>query len=71
MYDVDLRYRSHEQKRTEKTHRMTEFARYELDGTELTTEAEREEIAERLDFTEVPLAFVKDPFKSEIEFFEA
>ena len=70
-YDVHLRYRSHEQKRTEKTRRITELARYVLDGTEMTTEAEREEIAERLNFTEVPLAFVRDPFKSDIEFFEA
>ncbi len=70
-YDVDLLCRQHEQKWTEKTHRITEFARYVLDGTEMTTEAEREEIAVRLDFTEAPLAFVRDPFKSDIEFFEA
>ncbi len=56
-YHVDLRYRLHEQKWTEKPHRITEFARYVLDETEMTTEAEREEIAERLDFTEAPLAF--------------
>ena len=70
-YDVHLRYRSHEQKRTEKTRRITELARYVLDGTEMTTEAEREEIAERLDFTEAPLAFVRNPSTGDIEFFEA
>ena len=70
-YVVDLRYRFHEQKWTEKTHRITKFARYVLDGTEMPTEAEREEIAERLDFTKAPLAFVKDTFTSGIMFFEA
>ena len=70
-YDVDLRYRFHEQKWTEKTHRITEFARYVLDGTGMPTEAEREEIAERLDFTQAPLASVRDSFESGINFFEA
>ena len=41
-YDVDLRYRLHEQKWTEKTHRVTEVARMVLDGTEMTTAAGRQ-----------------------------